>query len=395
MTKTIYRTFEYRMYPTKKEIEFLEKNFTAVRFIYNHYREEHEREYKEVGRSKSRFSMNQDLTRLLKNQEYAWLHVATRSALTSAIQDLDQAFKNFYRRVKQGGGAPGYPKFRNKHRHNSFRIDVGPNMRNSLFDSEQRVIVSKLADYIHNKKIAANDSLRKEIAGIRIAYSRPIEGIVKDYTIKRTSTNKYFITFNAQQEVDIVEKTEGKEIGIDLGTRDYVVTNEGVKFDYPRYLEQSLDKLTQEQSKLERMKKGGNNRKKQALKVAKVHEKIANQRKNFQHKLANQLIKECKFIATETLDIKNMLEMSWNSRHIHDAAWSDFMHKLEYKAKEHGVEIKKIKKYFASSKTCFHCETINANLKPSERTWSCSHCKVELDRDVNAAQNILRESRWS
>jgi len=395
MTETIYRTFKYRLYPTQKEIEFLEKNFEAVRFVYNHYREEHEREYNATGKSKGYFAMNKDLTRLYNCKENEWLHVTSRSSLSLALKDLDKSYTDFFRAIKRPGVNAGYPKFRNKHKHNSFRVSARPEEQHLLFDSQQRLRVKKLVDFIHGEKITNRDLRKNTTSGIRIAWSRPIEGTVVDYTIKRTLTDKYFVSFRVKQEVEIEQKTEGKEIGIDLGTQEYVVTNEGIKFDYPRYLEQSLDKLAREQAKLSRMVKGSNNRKKQVAKVAKVYEKITNQRNDFQNKLALQLVRECKSIATETLNIKNMQESHVNARHINDAAWFSFLTKLEYKAKEHGVDIKKIKKYFASSKTCFHCETVNDNLKPSDRTWSCSCCGAELDRDVNAAQNILRESQRS
>lgn len=390
MTKTIYRTFRYRLYPTPREIRFLEQQFSGTRWVYNYFLADKDKHYRETGKHKSRNAQAKELTAMLKTPEYEWLRWIHRDVLDYAIKHLDLSYMAFYRSLKRSERV-SKPKLRNKVQHNSFTWQISHGF--NVLQDENLVMLPRFADFILGKIVGGKNSVREGIGGIRVVMSRPIEGTVKEVTVKREQSGKYFIMFDCSIEADIPAKAEGKEIAIDLGSKDYVVTNEGFKVPNPKFLQQSLEKLKRADEKFAGTEKGSNNREKQRIKLARLHEKVANQRRDFQHKLALELVRASKSIATETLDIKRMQSSLWNNRFINDAAWGSFLRILESKAETHGVEIKKVERFFPSSKTCSVCETVNDNLKLSDREWVCPCCGAELDRDVNAAQNILRESQ--
>jgi len=308
-----------------------------------------------------------------------WLYEICNQSLQQTIFNLDTAFKNFFRNKKHFG----FPKFKNKKSKQSFKI-----MSDIKIDFE-------------NKKI----SIIKFRDGIKFALNRSFSGQIKQATVSKVSSGKYFIsiTVNNKQEPPFKAQIEEKtSIGIDLGINSLFTLSDGTKFDNPRYLNKSLKKLKVLQRKYSKFKGRKNKHK-----ITILYEHIANQRKDNLHKISTQLIRDNQSIALEDLNISDMMKKckpkqskngkyipngqnakSGLNRSIHDAGWGIFVLMLEHKAEWYGKNILKIGRFEPSSKTCSGCGHINQDLKLNNREWKCPECGTTHDRDVNAAINI-------
>jgi len=272
---------------------------------------------------------------------------------------MDSAFKHFFK----GGG---FPKFKSKHRGNqSFRIP-----QNVVLDVENsELIIPKF-----KKK------------GISIVLHRELKGIIRSATISKTSTGKYFVSILVDTQTEVPEKppiTTSTTVGIDLGVKDFAVTSNGEVFANPKYLNQMKSRLAYTQSKYSKHKG-----KRRRHRLAMLHEKVANQRKDFLHKTSNQLISDNQTIALETLAVRNMMQNHCLAKAIADVSCSTFVSMMEYKAEWRGKNILRIGRFAPSSKTCSDCGHIHKGLTLADREWTCDGCGVTHDRDVNAAVNI-------
>ena len=222
-----------------------------------------------------------------------------------------------------------------------------------------------------------------------LRWSRELPSDPSSCTVTLDRAGRYHISFVVQVEAHALEPIE-QAVGVDLGLTHFAILSTGEKIDNPRFLQKDLDRLAQAQKKLARKQKGSSNRRKQRLKVAKLHAKIVQKRKDFAHKLSTRLIRENQAIAVETLAVKNMVRNRSLARSISDAGWGMFVKMLEYKAKWYGRRLVKIDRWCPSSKRCSRCEHQLESLSSSVRTWACPACGVVHDRDVNAAKNIVR-----
>ncbi len=281
-----------------------------------------------------------------------------------SLRNLDNAYTRFFREKK------GFPKFKSKH-----------NPRQS-FQCPQSCSV----DFEDNTL-----SLPK-IKQIKVVFHRCFEGTVKTVTISRHSTGKYFVSMLVEDGLSLPEKaTPDKDdaLGIDVGLKHFLTTSEGDKIDTPRYLRKSENKLARLQKSLSRKKKGSSNRHKAKVKVARLHEKIVNQRKDFLHKVSHKIVHENQgTICMEDLCVQGMVKNRRLAKSISDVGWSIFKSFLIYKADWNGKHVLDIGRFEPSSKMCHACGTINRDLKLSDRDWICSSCDKKHDRDVNAAINI-------
>lgn len=350
------KAFKYRIYPTKSQEELINKHIGSCRFVYNLALETKQMAYVSAKVNLSQFDLNKQLPELKK--ECNWLCEINSQSLQQAISNLDSAFTSFFK------GQNDFPKFKKKTSTQSFRVP-----QKVLIDSEK----CKL-------------SLPKFKKGIKIVLHRPIKGVIKQATISRTPTGKYFASILCETDEDCDKPKAIKEkttIGIDLGIKSFLVTSNGLEIKNPKFLKKSLSKLKYVQRKYS-INKG--KRTKQML--ASIHEKVANQRRDFLQKTSTELIKNHDSFAIEDLNISGMTKNHNLAQSISDVGWSMFLSMLEYKAKWYGKNILKIGRFDPSSKTCSCCGVINKDLTLKDRTWTCKSCGTELNRDVNASINI-------
>ena len=350
----MFKAYKYRISPTNLQKELIAKHIGSSRFVYNFALETKISVYLGSKQNLSSFDLIKKLPELKK--EYEWLKEVNSQSLQQSIQNMDIAFKKFFK------GA-GFPKFKSKHKgRQSFLVPQNVIVENDL------LIIPKFKE------------------GLDIVLHRPIKGIIKSATISVTPTGKYFASILVDTNEIIPQKAainESTTIGIDLGIKDFAITSEGEVFENPKYLRKAQDKLKYVQRKYSK-NKGKRTKKRLAL----LHEKVVNKRKDFLHKTSTKLIRENQTICLEDLAVKNMVKNYCLAQAISDASWSAFVSMLEYKADWHGVNILRIGRFAPSSKTCSCCGYINKELTLKDREWTCKSCNSVLDRDVNAAINI-------
>lgn len=359
------KTYKYRIYPNLDQRQRLAQHFGSCRFIYNHCLSRKIQEYTVNGVSLSKYDLNKEVTQLKKTVKYSWLKLVNSQSLQSAVEHLDSAYTQFFRK------GYGFPKFKSKkHNHNT-----------CAFVQHSKV------DFSKNKLF-----LTKFREGIKCKFSRQFKGEIRTVTIKQVPSGKYFACILVKETVsDIVQSPleYDKAVGIDVGIKTFATISNGVKIDNPKFFRKSQNKLAKLQRNLSRKKKGSNNRNKQRIKVARQYEKITNQRLDFLHKLTRQLVDDNQVttFCLETLNVQGMIKNRKLSKSIADASWSKFVQILTYKSEWVGKNILHIGRWSPSSKTCNVCGLINSNLKLSDREWTCE-CGTTHDRDVLAARNI-------
>lgn len=354
-----YKTFKYRLVPTKEQVDLIEKTFRGCAYVYNYYLNALIKSRKSQEKL-SQLSCYSDLKRL--RVEKIWLQDLDIEALRDAIRRLFNARELYY-----SDGYAGWPRFKGK-----------TNLVKS-FTTVTKVRVKE--SFVHLPKIG----------DIRYKDYRPAEGKLKQITITKSSTGLYYVNFICRVEVEPFEQVE-KEIGLDLGLKDYLVTSTGDKVKIPQNLIKSIEKLKKERYKLNLKVKGSSNYEKQRIKVCKIKEKIKYQRRDFQHKLSRKLVNENQVIISESLNIKGMLEVHYLTSSIRNSAWGLFINMLAYKAEWAGRKFQKVDRYFPSSQICYNCGQHNPLVKNLHiRMWTCPKCGLTHNRDVNAAKNILRE----
>ena len=366
------RAFEIRLYPTKLQEQKLNQTFGACRFMYNCTLFQKQKAYTE----KLNISTN-DIIKNIKS-ENPWLKEIGSQAICQTLNDLNSAYKNWFnslkKKTKQKTKAP---KFKKKHDKQSYRDCMMKNKIELLCNSEIRKIkIPKIGTVSY-----------------RSGYNFEKYNIIKVYniTIKKSKTNKYYCSICCECQEPEKLKQNDYNIGFDLGLKDFLIDSDGIVIDNPRYFRKSQDKLAKEQRKLSHCVKGSNNYIKQKLKVALVHEKVRNQRKDFQHKISHQLINENQVIVSEDLKPSNMVKNHKLAKSISDASFSSFCNMIDYKAKWYGRTYIRVGSFYPSSKLCHYCGYKNTTLTLADREWECPNCHTLLDRDKNAALNILDE----
>ena len=357
------KAYKYRIYPNEEQINYLQKTFGCTRFIYNQMLADRIKSYEE----------NKDLDiKIIKyptpaqyKKEYEWLKEVDSLALANAQMNLDKAYKNFFR-----DKSVGFPKFKSKKdNHKSYTTN---NQNGTIYIENNRIKIPKLKSMI------------------KIKQHREFVGLIKSCTISQNPSGKYYISMFVDTENIQLPKLDTK-VGIDLGIKEFAITSDGEMFSNPKWLNKSEKRLRKLQKDLSRKQKGSNNRRKDRLKVAKLHEKISNQRKDYLHKISHYIISENQVIVIEDLKVSNMIKNHKLAKSIADVSWSEFRRQLEYKSEWYGRELIIAPSNYASSQLCSNCGNKSSQTKDlSCRTYICPVCGMEMDRDINASKNLLK-----
>lgn len=359
--RKINRAYKFRLYPSREQAELLAKHFGCTRFVYNHFLNQRKEQYRLTGKSDNYYAQARSLTELKKQEATAWLKEINSQSLQFALRSLETAYTNFFQKRAK------FPSFKSKHAKNSFTVPQ------SVFIADGRLFIPKFKE------------------GIKCRVHREIKGKVGKAAISKTPSGKYFVSVFTEEEYVTPIKKSGKAVGVDMGLKDLLITSDGETFKNNRYIKRYERKLAKAQLHLSRKKKGSKGFENQRLKVAKLHEKIANSRADYLHKCSISLVRRYDTICIEDLNVKGMERNHRLAKSVTDASWGAFVSMLTYKAEWNGKKVVKIDRFFPSSQTCNVCGYINKQTKDlSVREWECPVCHTHHNRDVNAAINILR-----
>ncbi|WP_142433211.1 IS200/IS605 family element RNA-guided endonuclease TnpB [Enterococcus mundtii] len=368
------KAYKLRIYPTEEQETFFAKSFGCVRKVYNLMLDDRMKAYKETRKNSSK-KMSFPTPAKYK-QDFPFLKEVDSLALANAQLNLDKAYKNFFR-----DKSAGFPRFKSKKNPVQSYTTNNQNGTIALIDN-QFVKLPKLKSLV------------------KITLHRQPKGLIKSATISRHSSGKYYISLLCKEEIAELPKTNSA-IGIDLGITDFAILSNGQKIDNNKFTSKMSKKLKREQRKLSRRallakQKGINlfearNYQKQKRKIARLHEKVMNQRNDFLNKLSTEIIKNHDMICIEDLNTKGMLRNHKLAKSISDVSWSSFVTRLQYKADWYGRKIIEVDKWFPSSQICSNCGHKDGKKSLEIREWTCPVCHVHHDRDINASINILTE----
>ena len=354
------KTFKYRIYPNRKQDCVLTTTLNSCRWLYNHFLEQRKTAWGERKECIGRYDQSRAIKYL--KQDHSFLIDFYGQVLQNVSQRVDLAFRSFFRRSKKGE-KPGYPRFKNHSRYDSFTY---PQTGFSLQDN-----------YIKLSKIGF----------VKIRKHRPFEGIIKTCTVKRSPTGKWFITLVCDIDHESDKQPVQPIIGIDVGLTNFAILSDTQTIQNPRFFRQEEQTLAKAQRKLSKQDKGSFKRRKSRRIVARIHERITNKRHNFAHQESRKIVNQFNTIVVEDLKINDMRKFRNLNKSINDAAWRMFLNHLEYKAEEAGKQVIKINPAY-TSQTCSQCGN-RQKLKLSQRTYNCPICNLSLDRDHNAAINVM------
>lgn len=356
--------YKYRIYPNKEQKELINKTFGCARFVYNHFLDIRISEYKNNGKSINYYETSKMLTQLKRENE--WLKEPDKDSLQKSLKDLDMAYQKFFKEHSR------FPKFKTKKdRHKSYRTSC---TNNNIQYLDKHIKLPKLGM-------------------VKIRDKQVPQGRILSATILQEPNGHYYCSLCCTDVVIPQYQKTNKNIGIDLGIVDFAIFSDGSKIENPKFYEKSEKKLAKLQKELSRKTIGSSNWNKARIKVANLQKHISNQRNDFLHKLTTEIVKYYDIISIEDLDVKAMKETdnSTRNKRVGDVSWSEFRRQLTYKTNWYGKELSVVDRYYPSSQICHICGNRDSKKSEDIRYWTCPHCNSELDRDINAAINILNE----
>jgi putative transposase len=353
------RAYQYRFYPTDEQERLFAHTFGCTRFVYNWaLRLRTDAYYKD----KQRIGYHETSAQLtLLKKQTSWLTEVSSVPLQQALSHLERAFRNFFE------GRAKYPTFKKK-------------------QGEQAATYTASAFKWDGKHL----TLAKMETPLALHWSRPLpQGCQpRTVTVSKDTANRYFVSILVEEDIQPLPEVH-KQVGLDLGLKSMVILSTGETVGNPKFFHQDEKKLARAQRRLAKKNKGSKNRAKARHQVARMHARIADRRRDYQHKLSTRIIRENQTVCVESLQVKHMVQNHSLAKAISDVGWSEFVRQLEYKAAWYGRTLVKIDKWYPSSKRCCACGHMLDSLTLEVRCWTCPACGIVHDRDVNAAKNIL------
>lgn len=354
----VNKAYRYELKPNQEQLTLLKKHAGCARFAWNWGLAERIKLWEEEKKTINAIELHRKLN-ALKKTEFPWMYEVSKCAPQEALRDLDRAFRNFFE------GRANFPRFKKKGIHDSFRLT------GTIKTYPKHIQLPRLG------KIRVKEETAK------------LKGRILSATVSREA-DRWFVSLAVEAEIPDALPIQGEAVGIDRGITHFAVLSSGEKIEAPKSLEKHLKKLRRLSRQHSRKQKGSNNRKKSALKLAQIHRKIKNQRKDFLHKFSTALAKTKSAIVIEDLAVKNMIKNKHLSRRIADAGWGEFQRMLEYKTQWYGSKLIMAPRFYPSSRKCSECGYILPELKLSTRQWTCPECGEIHDRDINAAVNLVQ-----
>lgn len=363
VTMLQHKAYKYRLDPTTGQENMLYQYAGACRWIYNWGLSRKREYYAENGKGLGYNALAGELVKLKRQDETVWLKEAYAKSLQQALMDLEVSFRNFFEKRAR------FPKFRSKKNGDySFRLP-------------------------QNIRVKDGTILLPKTGWIKMVQHRPIEGVIKNAAFTKDACGHWYVSILTEfelPEIVLPIPDAAAIVGVDVGLKDFLVADSGERTCTPKFYRKAEQKLKRVQRQLSRKKIGSNNRGKARFNVARLHNHVANQRKDFLHKESANLVRQYDAICVEDLCVKGLARTKL-AKSVHDAGWGMFRQMLEYKCRWNYKHFVKVNRWYPSSKTCSECGEVNHSLKLSDREWICTACGSILDRDLNAAINIKRE----
>ena len=368
------RAVKIRLYPNKTQTKQFNKLLGCYRFVYNQCLARKIKSYEENKISENLSTLGQFVHHeLLKDDNFIWLREQNTKVLKQAVKDMLTAYKNFFEQHS------GYPKFKLKHDNKqSCRFELGAISKRNDYTTYHLSLAN-----IRNIKFRCNEKYAQ--------YLQKHHGNIRQATLTRLPCGEYYLSILVDGDLTHKVKETKSAVGIDLGIKDFVITSDGEVFENLHFKKSENNKIKRLQRQISRKEKGSNNRNKARIKLAKEYKKINDRKQHYLHQVTNTLINENQVICMEDLNVKGMMRNHKLAESISEMNFGEFRRMLEYKTKWYGRTVVYVDRFYPSSKTCNHCGYINKQLKLSDRQWVCPQCREVIERDYNAACNILDE----
>ena len=372
------RAVKVRLYPNKVQEQELNKVLGCYRFVYNYMLAKKQKTYET---DKTRLSVN-DLSKffygtLRKDEQYAWLREQNTQVMKQAIRQMNDAYQRFFKQHN------GYPKFKSKKDKQSALFPYEAISKKNTFETKHITLIKSLK----NIKFRCSDLYQSRL--------RKYKDNIRSATLSKTKSGKFFLSILMDiPESELVKfKKTDKQVGLDLGVKDFVITSDGVAFENKHFFKREEKKIIKLQRQLSRKKKGSNNRDKQRIRLAKAFERLTNKKENYIHHVVNEIIKSYDVVSMENLNVQGMMRNHSIAKAIQELGFYRFKEILQSKALVNAKQVVFIDRFYPSSKTCSCCGYKKQDLKLSDRFWTCPECGEHHDRDINAARNILLEGQ--